>query len=91
MKEARTQIIFIICFLAAWQIVYQMGTFNPIVFPSLKDLGQSFIEGFRDDSLMTYTLYSMSLLLRRNWQKLTFGWLSALRNGMLDAACCFWI
>lgn len=64
MKEARTQIIFIICFLAAWQIVYQMGTFNPIVFPSLKDIGQSFIEGFRDDSLMTYTLYSMSLIIR---------------------------
>ncbi len=64
MKEARTQIIFIICFLAAWQFVYQMQVFPEIMFPSLKEIGQSFIEGFRDDSLMTYTLYSMSLIIK---------------------------
>ncbi len=64
MKEIRTQIIFIICFLAAWQIVYQMQMFPAIMFPSLKDIGESFINGFKDDSLLTYTLYSMSLIIR---------------------------
>lgn len=53
MKEARTQIIFIICFLIAWQFVYQMQVLPELTFPSLKDIGESFITGFRDDSLMT--------------------------------------
>lgn len=64
MKEVRTQIIFIICFLIAWQFVYQMQVLPELTFPSLKDIGESFITGFRDDSLMTYTMYSMSLILK---------------------------
>lgn len=63
-EEIRTQVIFIVCFLAAWQAVYAMQAFPAIMFPSLVDIGQSFIEGFRDDSLMMYTLYSMSLIVR---------------------------
>ncbi|MCI9596844.1 MAG: ABC transporter permease subunit [Firmicutes bacterium] len=64
MKEIRTQIIFIICFLAAWQVVYQMQVFPQMMFPSLKEIGQSFIDGFKDDSLLQYTLYSMSLIIK---------------------------
>lgn len=64
MKEIRTQIIFIACFLAAWQIVYQMQVFPKIMFPSLMDIGESFIEGFRDDSLLLYTMYSITLIIR---------------------------
>lgn len=64
MKEARTQIIFVICFLIAWQFVYQMQVLPELTFPSLKDIGESFIEGFRDDSLLEYTMYSMSLILK---------------------------
>lgn len=63
-KEIRTQVIFIICFLAAWQIVYQMQMFPELMFPSLKDVGQSFIDGFRNDGLLTYTMYSMSLIVK---------------------------
>lgn len=63
-QEIRTQIIFIICFLAAWQAVYAMQAFPPILFPSLGEIGAAFVEGFRDDSLLTYTLYSMSLIVR---------------------------
>lgn len=63
-EEIRTQAIFIVCFLAAWQVVYAMQAFPAIMFPSLADIGQSFIEGFREDSLMMYTLYSMSLILK---------------------------
>ena len=61
MKEIRTQIVFIICFLAAWQIVYQMQAFPELLFPSLKEIGSSFVTGFKDNSLLEYTLYSMSL------------------------------
>lgn len=63
-QEIRSQIIFVICFLAAWQAVYAMQAFPALLFPSLADIGQAFIDGFRDDSLMTYTLYSMGLIIR---------------------------
>ena len=63
-EEVRTQIIFIVCFLAAWQIVYQMQAFPDVMFPSLKDIGESFVSGFRDNSLMSYTLYSLSLIVK---------------------------
>lgn len=62
--EIKTQIIFVISFLVAWQIVYQMQVFEELLFPSLKDIGQSFIDGFKDDSLLTYTAYSMTLIVK---------------------------
>ena len=52
MKEIRTQIVFIICFLAAWQIVYQMQAFPELLFPSLKEIGSSFVTGFKYNSLL---------------------------------------
>lgn len=63
-EEVRTQVIFLICFLAAWQVVYSMQVFPELMFPSPKAIGQSFIEGFADGGLMTYTLYSMSLIVK---------------------------
>ena len=63
-KEVRTQIIFIVCFLAAWQFVYQTQAFSDLVFPSLGEIGKSFVEGFQDDSLLSYTLYSMELIAK---------------------------
>lgn len=63
-QEVRTQIIFIVCFIAAWQAVYQMQAFPEIMFPSVKEILDSFIQGFRDNSLMEYTLYSMSLIIK---------------------------
>ncbi len=62
--EFKTQIIFIISFLVAWQIVYHMQAFDELLFPSLKDIGQSFIDGFKDDSLLSYTAYSMTLIVK---------------------------
>ena len=63
-QERRTQIIFIICFIAVWQIVYQMQAFPEIMFPSATEILRSFVEGFKDDSLLEYTLYSMGLIVR---------------------------
>lgn len=63
-QEVRTQIIFLICFIAVWQIVYQMGVFPEIMFPSVTEVLQSLVEGFKDNSLMEYTLYSMSLIVK---------------------------
>ena len=63
-REVKTQIIFILCFLAAWQFVYQMQVFPKLSFPSLQAIGQAFVDGFRDDSLLSYTMYSMELIAK---------------------------
>lgn len=63
-QEVRTQIVFIITVLVVWQVVYTMQAFPEMLFPSLKDIGLSFIEGFKDGGLFTYTMYSMSLIIK---------------------------
>lgn len=63
-KEARAQIIFIIGFFALWQILYSANIFSEIMFPSLADVGREFVNGFKDDELAAYTLYSLSLIAR---------------------------
>lgn len=63
-RDARDQIIFILCFIAVWYIVYKMGVFNEKIFPSPAQIGQSFIKGFAEDGLLGFTLYSMSLILK---------------------------
>lgn len=63
-NEIRDQLIFVLCFIAAWYVVYNMGVFKELIFPSPTQIGEAFIEGFRDNSLMTYTLYSMSLIAK---------------------------
>lgn len=63
-QEVRTQIVFIITVLVVWQVVYAMQAFPEMLFPSLKDIGTSFIEGFKDGGLFSYTMYSMSLIIK---------------------------
>lgn len=63
-REITTQIVFIICFIAAWQAVYYMEAFPKLIFPSAGEILNSFVVGFKDNSLMEYTLYSMSLIVR---------------------------
>ena len=39
--------------------------FSPkLSFPSLQAIGQAFVDGFRDDSLLSYTMYSMELIAK---------------------------
>ena len=64
MKSLRNQIIFIIALLAVWQIVYQMGTFPELMFPSPGKILNSLAKGFSQDGLGKMTLYSMSLIAK---------------------------
>ncbi len=41
-----------------------MQVFPQLMFPSLAEIGESFVDGFKDDSLLAYTLYSMSLIIK---------------------------
>ena len=63
-EEIRTQIIFLICFVAAWYAVYKMQCFDELVFPSPADIGKAFVMGFTEKGMLDFTLYSMSLIVR---------------------------
>lgn len=63
-QEVRTQIVFVICFLAAWQAIYTMQAFPELLFPSVGQIAESFVEGFRDGGLLSYTMYSLSLIIK---------------------------
>ena len=65
MKNLRNQIVFIVAVLVVWQVVYQMGSFPELMFPSLGKIFQSLIKGFSRDGLGAMTLYSLSLIAER--------------------------
>jgi len=64
MKAATRQIIFVICFIIAWQIIYSMKAFPEILFPSVPSIFEALKEGFAADDLMSMVLYSLSLILK---------------------------
>lgn len=55
---------FIVAVLVVWQVVYQMGSFPELMFPSLGKIFQSLIKGFSRDGLGAMTLYSLSLIAK---------------------------
>ena len=63
-QEIRDQIIFLICFIGAWYVVYKMKFFNALIFPSPAQIGNALIKGFTENDLMSYTLYSMGLIVK---------------------------
>ncbi len=63
-KKLRAQLIFLAALLAVWQTLYMLEVFPKILFPSIGDIIGEFIDGFREDNLAEYTLYSVSLLIR---------------------------
>lgn len=62
MKKSRVQIIFVIAVLVLWEVVYRMGIFPELMFPSILSIGKSLLNGFRDDGLAGMVLYSLSLI-----------------------------
>jgi len=63
-SEIRDQIIFIICFIVAWQIVYNMRVFSPTAFPSVGEIGQSFFTAFTVNDMLSYTGHSLLLIAK---------------------------
>lgn len=63
-KEIRDQIIFIACFILAWQLVYRMRLFSPTAFPSVGEISNSFLTAFTENDMLTYTGHSLLLILK---------------------------
>ena len=62
--EVRDQIIFIICFIAAWYVVYKMRVFSPTAFPSVGSIGESFVTAFTMNDMLSYTGHSLLLIAK---------------------------
>lgn len=63
-SELRDQVIFIICFIAAWYVVYKMRVFSPTAFPAVGEIGRSFVTAFTENDMLTYTGHSMLLIVK---------------------------
>ena len=63
-SEIRDQIIFIICFIAAWYVVYKMRVFSPTAFPAVGEIGESFVTAFTQNDMLSYTGHSLLLIAK---------------------------
>lgn len=64
MKKYKDQILFILLFFVAWEILFSLNIFPDLLFPSLSAIYKSLINGFVKDSLAEMILYSLSLLVK---------------------------
>lgn len=63
-KNLRYQIAFCVLVIVAWQVMYEMEIFPKLMFPSVMDIGKSFVEGFTQDGLGGMVGYSLGLLIK---------------------------
>ncbi len=64
LKSLRNQLLFIAGVLILWQVVYEMGVFPELMFPSLGKIFNALLKGFSKDGLGSMTMYSMSLIVK---------------------------
>lgn len=62
-RKILTQIVFIVLFLAGWQILYASEIWPEILFPSLGKIGRALITAFTQRGLGSMVLHSLRLLL----------------------------
>ena len=60
--DAAKQILFVTCFVAAWEIIYKQQVFNAVLFPSGKDILRNLYTGVAEEGLFSMVLYSLRLL-----------------------------
>lgn len=58
------QILFVVGVLLIWQLVYALGVWPPLLFPSVPDIAKSLVTSFTENNFLDAVGYSLSLLLR---------------------------
>ena len=61
-KQIISQIIFIIAFISIWQILYYLGIWPKLLFPSIQDIGAAFVDAFTNKNLGSMIGHSFKLL-----------------------------
>lgn len=64
MKKSGVQIFFIVGVLVVWEVIYRLGIFPVLMFPSLGMIIKSFVNGFLKEGLLSMVGYSLSLLAK---------------------------
>ena len=62
--EIRDQIIFIVCFIAVWWIVAEIGIVNEKLFPTPGEIGRAFLTAFTDNGMLSFVGYSLGLIVK---------------------------
>lgn len=62
-KTLIAQVLFVVVFLALWQIAYVNNIWPDLLFPSIKSIGKSLVEAFVDRGFLDMVLHSLRLLL----------------------------
>lgn len=64
MKSIIHQIIFFIIIIGIWQLTYEMQIFSPLLFPSVNEVIEKMIYGFKEEQLLLVIGYSLSLIIK---------------------------
>lgn len=62
-KKVLPAIIFIVAFLALWQLLYTLNVWPKVLFPSLGEIGNSLVTSFTEDNFGSMIAHSLKLLL----------------------------
>lgn len=62
-RNLAAQVVFVISVLALWEILYYNEVWPKQLFPSLEQIGQAFLDAFREDGLGDMVLHSLGLLV----------------------------
>ncbi|MBP5160218.1 MAG: hypothetical protein ILP10_07970, partial [Lachnospiraceae bacterium] len=62
-KSLIVQILFVVAIIVIWQITYNSGKFPELVFPSIGQIFDGLVSGFRDNDLLGMVGHSMRLIL----------------------------
>lgn len=64
MKNIINQIIFFLVIVCIWQITFELEIFSPLLFPSVPEVIEKMVIGFKEEDLLLVIMYSLSLIIK---------------------------
>lgn len=80
-KTLLQRIFWIGVFLILWELIARSGRYDPLIFPSLKEIGKALISSFREGALLQQSAYTLKLIFE--------GFLLALGIALLLSVLAF--
>lgn len=64
MKTVINRIVFLICFMIIWEIIFRLNIFPSLLFPSIFSIFKALIIGFKENDLLIKTINSLMLIFK---------------------------
>ena len=58
----KRRILFLLCLVTLWEVIFRLEVFSPLLFPSVIDILHSLVNGIRHQSLLTRAFTSLTLI-----------------------------